>query len=69
MNDCFIKIPRDKASTSDDMDNGVGKGSYWMLDPSAADMFEQGNYRRRKTRRQRQGKNSFSDIHDVCNNF
>lgn len=47
------------------MDNGVGKGSYWMLDPSAADMFEQGNYRRRKTRRQRQGKNNFSDIHEV----
>uniref|UniRef100_A0AAG5D9E5 Fork-head domain-containing protein n=1 Tax=Anopheles atroparvus TaxID=41427 RepID=A0AAG5D9E5_ANOAO len=48
LNDCFIKVPRDKASG--------GKGSYWMLDPSANDMFEQGNYRRRRTRRQRNAK-------------
>lgn len=27
-----------------------------MLDPSACDMFEQGNYRRRRTRRQRHSK-------------
>ncbi|XP_014102985.2 fork head domain-containing protein L1 [Bactrocera oleae] len=51
LNDCFVKVPRDK-NTIDDNDNS-GKGSYWMLDASANDMFEQGNYRRRRTRRQR----------------
>ncbi|XP_030380328.1 fork head domain-containing protein FD2 [Scaptodrosophila lebanonensis] len=51
LNDCFVKVPRDK-NTIDDND-GAGKGSYWMLDASASDMFEQGNYRRRRTRRQR----------------
>uniref|UniRef100_A0A6E8VQX5 Fork-head domain-containing protein n=1 Tax=Anopheles coluzzii TaxID=1518534 RepID=A0A6E8VQX5_ANOCL len=51
LNDCFIKVPREKASGTG------GKGqSYWMLDPSANDMFEQGNYRRRRTRRQRNAK-------------
>uniref|UniRef100_A0A182N7H6 Fork-head domain-containing protein n=1 Tax=Anopheles dirus TaxID=7168 RepID=A0A182N7H6_9DIPT len=80
LNDCFIKVPREKTSGGskgshgppDDPspnagdaagggDNGNGgagggKGSYWMLDPSANDMFEQGNYRRRRTRRQRNAK-------------
>ena len=45
-------MPRDK-NTIEDNDT-AGKGSYWMLDASANDMFEQGNYRRRRTRRQRQ---------------
>ncbi|XP_034481902.1 fork head domain-containing protein FD2 [Drosophila innubila] len=49
LNDCFVKVPRDK-NTIDDNDS-AGKGSYWMLDASATDMFEQGNYRRRRTRR------------------
>ncbi|XP_065360780.1 fork head domain-containing protein L1-like [Calliphora vicina] len=52
LNDCFVKVPRDK-NTIEDNDT-AGKGSYWMLDSSANDMFEQGNYRRRRTRRQRQ---------------
>ncbi|KFB51586.1 AGAP006786-PA-like protein [Anopheles sinensis] len=72
LNDCFIKVPRDKApgakggggqqaddpsAGSDGLAGGAaGKGSYWMLDPSANDMFEQGNYRRRRTRRQRNAK-------------
>ncbi|XP_053686523.1 forkhead box protein C1-B-like [Sabethes cyaneus] len=72
LNDCFIKVPRDKSSVgksaqsadgteSNDSSGtngcgGSGKGSYWMLDPSANDMFEQGNYRRRRTRRQRNAK-------------
>ncbi|KAM8710295.1 hypothetical protein ACLKA7_016999 [Drosophila subpalustris] len=49
LNDCFVKVARDK-NTIDDNDS-AGKGSYWMLDASATDMFEQGNYRRRRTRR------------------
>ncbi|KAL1400239.1 hypothetical protein pipiens_007605 [Culex pipiens pipiens] len=80
LNDCFVKVPRDKSSPSRSGSSsgrtstdgaelsdgggsngssggaGGGKGSYWMLDPSANDMFEQGNYRRRRTRRQRSAK-------------
>ncbi|XP_013111358.1 fork head domain-containing protein L1 [Stomoxys calcitrans] len=52
LNDCFVKVPRDKNTIEDN--DSAGKGSYWMLDASANDMFEQGNYRRRRTRRQRQ---------------
>lgn len=55
LNDCFFKVPRDKSNSSDETDS-IGKGSYWMLDASACDMFEQGNYRRRRTRRQRHTK-------------
>ncbi|XP_076265138.1 forkhead box protein C1-A-like isoform X2 [Rhynchophorus ferrugineus] len=50
LNDCFVKVPRDKITGGAECG---GKGSYWMLDPKAANMFEKGNYRRRKTRRQR----------------
>ena len=43
LNPCFIKIPRGK--------DEVGKGHYWTLDPvKAQDLFEHGNYRRRKRR-------------------
>ncbi len=37
LNDCFVKLPRDKKKS--------GKGSYWTLGPSATAMFENGNYR------------------------
>ncbi|KAM8891986.1 forkhead box protein L1 [Spinachia spinachia] len=40
LNDCFIKVPREKGRP--------GKGSYWTLDTNCLDMFENGNYRRRK---------------------
>ncbi|KMQ89002.1 fork head domain-containing protein fd2 [Lasius niger] len=53
LNDCFVKIPRNKTSVDNDEDHAAGKGSYWTMDPSASDMFEYGNYRRRRTRRQR----------------
>ncbi|XP_012255493.2 fork head domain-containing protein FD2-like [Athalia rosae] len=52
LNDCFVKIPRDKTNLIEGEQSG-GKGSYWALDPSASEMFEHGNYRRRRTRRQR----------------
>ncbi|XP_076043705.1 uncharacterized protein LOC143026813 [Oratosquilla oratoria] len=42
LNDCFVKVPREKGRP--------GKGSYWSLDPSFCDMFDNGNYRRRKRR-------------------
>lgn len=51
LNDCFVKVPREKQLG--DHDTPGGKGSYWMLDPGATNMFEKGNYRRRKTKRQR----------------
>ncbi|KAL0099667.1 hypothetical protein PUN28_019810 [Cardiocondyla obscurior] len=53
LNDCFVKIPRDRAGADDGEDHTAGKGSYWTLDPSASEMFEDGNYRRRRTRRRR----------------
>ncbi|XP_070981774.1 forkhead box protein L1 [Oncorhynchus clarkii lewisi] len=40
LNDCFIKVPREKGRP--------GKGSYWTLDTKCLDMFDHGNYRRRK---------------------
>uniref|UniRef100_A0A8C5WQQ5 Forkhead box L1 n=1 Tax=Laticauda laticaudata TaxID=8630 RepID=A0A8C5WQQ5_LATLA len=40
LNECFVKVPREKGRP--------GKGSYWTLDPRCTDMFEHGNYRRRK---------------------
>lgn len=44
----IFQVPREKGRP--------GKGSYWALDPSCSDMFENGNYRRRKRRpRQTQG--------------
>ncbi|XP_037085450.1 forkhead box protein L1-like [Pollicipes pollicipes] len=42
LNDCFRKLPRQKGKP--------GKGSFWTLDPKYADMFENGNFRRRKRR-------------------
>ncbi|XP_057381907.1 forkhead box protein L1-like [Daphnia carinata] len=40
LNDCFIKVPREKGRP--------GKGAFWTLDAGCYDMFEHGNYRRRK---------------------
>ncbi|XP_041048103.1 forkhead box protein L1-like [Carcharodon carcharias] len=47
LNDCFVKVPREKGKP--------GKGSYWTLDPRCTDMFENGNYRRRKRKAKSQG--------------
>ncbi|CAO1342889.1 unnamed protein product [Diamesa tonsa] len=40
LNECFVKIPREGG--------GERKGNYWTLDPQYDDMFENGNYRRRR---------------------
>uniref|UniRef100_A0A665UAR0 Forkhead box protein L2 n=2 Tax=Echeneis naucrates TaxID=173247 RepID=A0A665UAR0_ECHNA len=40
LNECFIKVRREAG--------GDRKGNYWMLDPAFEDMFERGNYRRRR---------------------
>ena len=42
LNDCFVKVSREK--------DRPGKGSYWTMNPDCEDMFEKGNYRRRKRR-------------------
>jgi hypothetical protein len=42
LNACFVKVPRERGCP--------GKGNYWTLDPTHEDMFEHGNYRRRKRR-------------------
>uniref|UniRef100_A0A7M4EG86 Forkhead box L1 n=1 Tax=Crocodylus porosus TaxID=8502 RepID=A0A7M4EG86_CROPO len=49
LNDCFVKVPREKSRP--------GKGSYWTLDPKCLDMFENGNYRRRKRKPKAPDKN------------
>lgn len=48
LNDCFVKVPREKGKP--------GKGNYWTLDPNCEEMFENGNYRRRKRRVKSPGK-------------
>lgn len=59
LNDCFIKVPREKGLFRISyrllrrilLDLGKpGKGSYWTLDSKCDEMFENGNYRRRKRR-------------------
>lgn len=41
LNECFFKVPIRESS-------GGRKGNFWMLDPAFDDMFEKGNYRRRR---------------------
>uniref|UniRef100_A0A4W4HEL2 Forkhead box protein L2 n=1 Tax=Electrophorus electricus TaxID=8005 RepID=A0A4W4HEL2_ELEEL len=40
LNECFVKVPRDGG--------GEKKGNFWMLDPAFENMFDKGNYRRRR---------------------
>lgn len=42
LNECFLKLPREQGRP--------GKGHYWILDPAAKHMFDDGSYRRRKRR-------------------
>ncbi|PIK43431.1 putative forkhead box protein I1c [Apostichopus japonicus] len=43
LNDCFIKVPRSE--------NDPGKGHYWILDPNCEKMFDNGNFRRKRKRK------------------
>lgn len=40
LNECFLKVPREGGSDK--------KGNHWIVDPKYDDMFENGNYRRRR---------------------
>ena len=42
LNECFLKLPREQGRP--------GKGHYWVLDPAAKHMFDDGSFRRRKRR-------------------
>lgn len=42
LNECFMKLPREQGRP--------GKGHYWILDPNARSMFDDGSFRRRKRR-------------------
>lgn len=44
LNDCFKKVPRDE--------NDPGKGNYWTLDANCEKMFDNGNFRRKRKRRE-----------------
>lgn len=48
LNDCFKKVPRDE--------DDPGKGNYWTLDPNCEKMFDNGNFRRKRKRRDATGK-------------
>lgn len=41
LNDCFLKVPIKETG-------GDRKGNYWVLDPAFEDMFEMGDYRRKR---------------------
>ncbi|XP_062397825.1 forkhead domain-containing protein [Sardina pilchardus] len=40
LNECFVKVPN--------LNGGERRGNYWMMDPAFGDMFDKGNYRRRR---------------------
>lgn len=42
LNECFVKVQRDRRDP--------GKGCYWTLKPDCENMFDNGNYRRRRRR-------------------
>ncbi|KAJ6220260.1 hypothetical protein RDWZM_006072 [Blomia tropicalis] len=66
LNDCFIKVNREKGKP--------GKGNFWTLDPKFDNMFENGNFRRRKRRNIRQSqmnsykRSSVPNLHSSLNN-
>lgn len=46
LNECFVKVARDSGGGG----GGAGekKGNFWTLDPAYENMFDKGNYRRRR---------------------
>ncbi|XP_076358290.1 uncharacterized protein LOC143250946 [Tachypleus tridentatus] len=54
LNDCFVKVPREKGKP--------GKGNYWTIVPNSEEMFENGNFRRRKRRTKTPYKPTVSSI-------
>lgn len=56
LNDCFVKVAREKGKP--------GKGNYWTLAADCEDMFENGNFRRRK-RRPKAPNNQINTSNDV----
>ncbi|XP_021930520.1 forkhead box protein L2-like isoform X2 [Zootermopsis nevadensis] len=52
LNNCFIKVPREGG--------GERKGCYWILDSQSGDMFENGNYRRRRRMRRQYRSTSYT---------
>ena len=42
LNECFVKLPREQGRP--------GKGHFWIVEPAARHMFDDGSYRRRKKR-------------------
>ena len=59
LNDCFVKVSREK--------DLPGKGSYWTMNPDGDDLFEKGNYRRRKRRSHTTAERRTT--HDARDNF
>lgn len=56
LNDCFVKVAREKGKP--------GKGSYWTLDSSCHEMFENGNFRRRKRKQKGVARTKSSAVKD-----
>ncbi|XP_053339077.1 forkhead domain-containing protein [Clarias gariepinus] len=51
LNECFVKVPRDSGGGGGGEGGGGGgekKGNFWTLDPAFENMFDKGNYRRRR---------------------
>ncbi|XP_032595015.1 forkhead box protein E1-like [Drosophila grimshawi] len=62
LNECFIKVPREGA--------GERKGNFWTLDAHYEDMFENGNYRRRRRmKRPYRNISKFSGLHALSDTF
>ena len=62
LNDCFVKIPREVTSTSE------RKGNYWALNPIFENMFEDGNFKRRKKIKKNRNNSYDSKLYPLTHN-